>query len=151
MATRGLGAAGAGPQKAARSAWAAERSRKVNDQTRPSAGGPDDPIVAHCFILAAVKSAADREPKEEQELIRGEPLLSEYLRCGVLEVIGKLALAGAGHELIENVAEDLFRLVDVAATATRDAYRALLSDFLPENGTNDQPPPSDALPTDHQS
>lgn len=122
----------------------------MSAEAQSPAGGSDNPIVGRDFITAAVQAAVDREPAEEHELIKGEPLLSEYLRCGVLEILGKLALAGAGHELIENVAEDMFRLVDVAATSTRDAYRALLNDFLPENGANDQAPPGDVLPTDPQ-
>ena len=121
----------------------------MDEQTQSQADGADDPIVGRGFIAAAVQAAADKEPSEEQDLITGEPLLSEYLRCGVLEVLGKLALAGAGHALIENVAEDFFRLVSVAANSTRDAYRALLGDLLPENGTDDQhTPPGGTPPTD---
>lgn len=106
----------------------------MNNQAQSPGNGADEPIVSRDYIFAAVQAAAEKDPADAQELIVGEPLLSEYLRCGVLEVVGKLALAGAGHALIENVAADMFRLVNVAAGSTRDAYRGLLDGFLPDAG-----------------
>lgn len=105
----------------------------MNNQTQSPGGGADEPIVSRDYIFAAVQAAAEKEPAEEQDLIVGEPLLSIYLRDGSLQILGKLALAGAGPQLIENVAEDYFRLLRVAVEATRDAYRALLGDLLPDD------------------
>jgi hypothetical protein len=93
----------------------------MNERAQSSGGGADEPIVSRDYIFAAVQAAAEKEPAEEQELIIGEPLLSAYLRDGSLQILGKLALAGAGPQLIENVAQDYFRLLRVAAEATRDA------------------------------
>ena len=127
-------------------------AQNVSDEAQSPAGGSDDPIIGRDFITAAVQAAVEKQPANEQDLIAGEPLLSAYLRDGTLQILGKLALAGAGPQLIENVAEDYFRLLNVAVNATRDAYRALLNDFLPENGINDrQSPPGDGSPTDRQS
>jgi hypothetical protein len=118
----------------------------VSKQPQAAAEGAGEPIIDRDFIAAAVQAAADKKPTEEQELIAGEPLLSSYLRDGVLVVLGKLALAGAGPQLVEKVAEDMFRLIDVAVNSTRAAYRALLSDLLPENGTDGQRPPAGGAP-----
>jgi hypothetical protein len=110
---------------------------QIDGQIQPAGGGGDDPIVGRDYIAAAVQAAAETEPAGEQELIAGEPLLSAYLRDGSLQILGKLALAGAVPPLIENVAEDYFRLLRVAVEATRDAYRALLADLLPDDGADE--------------
>lgn len=93
-----------------------------------------EPLVGREDIANAVQAAAEKEPANERDLIAGEPLLSSYLRDGVLVVLGKLALAGAGPQIVENVAEDMFRLIDVAVNSTRSAYRALLDGLLPDPG-----------------
>lgn len=108
------------------------------------ADGAAEPIVSQTFIVAAVRAAAEIEPAAEQELIVGEPLLASYLRDGTLQILGKLALAGASPQLVENVAEDYFRLLRVAVNATRDAYRGLLADLLPD----DDDAPDASLPPD---
>ncbi len=126
---------------------------RVGNEAPAPAGSSAEPIISRRFIVGAVQAAADAEPIAEQELIGGEPLLSSYLRDGVLAVLGKLALAGAGPALVENVAEDLFRLLSVAANATRDAYRSLLDGLLPhadlattKGRPSDAPPPVDGTP-----
>ncbi len=106
----------------------------MNDQANGGIGGADQCIVDRDSIASAVQAAAETEPADAPELIAGEPLLSAYLRDGALAVMGKLALAGAGPQLVQSVAEDFFRLLNVAANSTRSAYRALLDDLLPDPG-----------------
>ena len=93
------------------------------EQERPGDQPTGEPVIGRDSIAAAVQAAAEAEPADAPEVIAGEPLLSAYLRDGVLQVCGKLALAGAGPQLIENVAADMFRLLSVSANATRSAYR----------------------------
>ncbi len=123
--------------------------RKVSNQTEPEQNRSDEPIVGRENIASAVQAAAEIEPSCELDMIAGEPLLSCYLRDGVLQILGKLALAGAGHELVENVAEDFFRLLNVAVNATRSAYRALLDGLLPDPGAGAGNDEGTETPGDH--
>lgn len=121
----------------------------MSEQASGGNGGADQCIVDRDSIAAAVQAAADTEPADAPELITGEPLLSGYLRDGVLQICGKLALAGAGPQLVENVAADMFRLLSVSANATRSAYRALLADLLPEPDAGATDGESIEAPRDH--
>lgn len=107
----------------------------MSDQLKPEPSASDEPIVGRENITDAVQAAAEIEPSCELDLITGEPLLSAYLRDGVLQVLGKLALAGAGPQIVESIAEDFFRLLNVAVNSTRSAYRTLLDGLLPDPDT----------------
>lgn len=120
----------------------------VNNQAEPEHSGPDEAIVRREDIAAAVQAAAEIEPSCELDLITGEPLLSAYLRDGVLQVLGKLALAGAGPRVVEGIAEDFFRLLNVAVNSTRSGYRALLDGLLPDPGAGNANGDSGETPQD---
>lgn len=113
----------------------------TTEQDQPSQP-QGEPLIGKENIADAVQTAAEKEPADAPDVLAGEPLLSSYLRDGVLQMLGKLALAGAGHAIIESTAEDMFRLLSVAAGSVRNAYRALLNDLVPDPGagTTDEEP-----------
>jgi len=101
------------------------------EQPTPNDHPSGEPVVGRNNIANAVEAAAEMEVSCEVDLIAGEPLLSAYLREGVLQIAGKLALAGGGPQVVQNVTEDVLRLLNVAANSPRSAYRAFLDDLLP--------------------
>ena len=63
--------------------------------------------------------------------VETEPLLSSYCRAELLQILGKLSVAGASSGVVRGVGADIHRLITVTATAMKSGYSSLLEDFLP--------------------
>lgn len=104
----------------------------MNDDQNPTSESPDQSLVDREILRAAVQATVDKDVADAPMLVENEPLLSQYLRDGVLQVLGKIAYAGAGPGIVRDISEDVVRLLGVTATSLQCAYRNLLDGLLPE-------------------
>jgi hypothetical protein len=105
-------------------------SEEHSDQHRVS----DATLVEEEMLRAAARESADKTLGDENEFVPSEPVLSAYLHTELLAILGKLALSGAGTEIVRGVAVDLHRLIATSAGALQKGYRALIDGLLPGLG-----------------
>ena len=95
--------------------------------------GHDDAVLVDREVLAtAIKSVSKEFPSEGFTFVETEPLLSSFCHAELLQILGKLAVAGACSGVVRGVGADIHRLITVTATAMKSGYSLLLEDFLPE-------------------
>lgn len=110
-------------------------------------GEHDDAMLVDQEVLANALQAVEKEmPAEGFTFIETEPLLSSYCRAELLQILGKLAGAGACSGVVRGVGADIHRLIKVTDTAMKSGYGSLLEDFLPEFAA--PTPESTAQPAD---
>ena len=95
--------------------------------------GHDDAMLVDQVVLAtAIKSVGREFPSEGFSFVESEPLLSSFCRTELLQILGKLAVAGATPAVVRGVGGDIHRVITVTAKAMKSGYSSLLEDFLPE-------------------
>jgi hypothetical protein len=124
----------------------------VSDNKTPSRRSSDATLVGGDALSAAMRDTAppDKEDELELGLIDNEPLLSEYCQNEFMQILGRLALAGAGPGIIRGVATDMHRVITVSAKALRMAYCELLEDFLPDLEETASPAEERPAPPDNE-
>ncbi len=78
-------------------------------------------------------------------------MLSAYCRAELLQILGKLAVAGASSGVVRGVGADIHRLITVSATAMRSGHSSLLEDFLPEFAASARDPQTHSADDDETS
>lgn len=107
-----------------------------------SRNGPDSEIVSPA-ILAGVVRALRQDPIHfTDDLLATEPTVSEFVGRRELQLIGRMALAGASPEFLQGFANEMHNMVAVVAHSFRRGYRDLLQPFVPldtPDGTESPP------------
>jgi hypothetical protein len=115
-----------------------------NHDKRPPPVSDAALIDADTIQTALQNRANDSTPDSPFEILRTEPILSSFVHGELLQLVGKLALSGAGTDVVRGVSTDVHRLLGITAAAFRLAYCGLLEDFMPE----EQPEKPDGVPDD---
>lgn len=122
----------------------------MSDQSASTNPNDATLVDARCLVAAATETAADSD-EDFFAFLSTEPMLAQVLKRDLLQVCGKLALAGAGPKVVHGVAGDIHRLVGLGVRAVRLGYRGLLADLMPSDPTEPppaapEPPPEELLP-----
>lgn len=104
----------------------------------------EESIIDAEVLTAAVEAiqrhdAEKGEDKEPLDGLAGEPALRGYLGEALLQLAGKMALCGCPTEAVQGVHHDTMGLLAVTFEATRQAYRRLYAEFLPDPESGETP------------
>lgn len=116
---------------------------------------PDSMIVSPAILAEVVDTLRKNPIDTSEELLSTEPALSKFLNEQELQLLGRMALAGAYPEFIRGFANELHGMVAVAVRSFRKGYADLLDPFLlmapgeaetkqPMNSGENGPPPPPA-------
>jgi len=115
------------------------------DQQDAEPNAQDAALITGVILQGIVKEYRDRQAEPEHEIIVAEPVLSEFLRCRMLQMLGQLALAGATPCIVRGAAGEIHALLAITAEAFRRSYRELLADFMPAEEPGVDDPAADNL------
>lgn len=87
-------------------------------------------LIKEEILRSAVEVCKSRTFPDDDVLLPSEPVLSACVRYELLKISGKLALSGAGPDIVVGVAADAYNTVLIAVTAVRMGYARLLEGLL---------------------
>lgn len=117
------------------------------DKKRLPKPRPSDTTLIDSECLQAAIGQVRRDASDEFcGCISDEPVLAEFLRRELVQICGKLSLAGARSGAVRGVAGDLHTILGIATCAFRLAYKQLLADFLPGDSPARAAPPPETPP-----
>lgn len=108
---------------------------------------PQESIIDMPTILAAITEARlhkSRGPRENLDMLNGEPALQEFLKGSLLEIAGNMALNGCSSSTIRGIHHEVAFLLATTFSAVRQAYRELYADLLPQTEDPAMPVKPDA-------
>ncbi len=98
------------------------------------ASANSEPLVTPSLIEEAMNSS--------ENPLAPEPFLWDYLNAELLRIAGRLAMKGTATDLVQEVTNEMYRLLSLTVGAVRLGYRGLWEDVLPrcDDATPSVPP-----------